>query len=38
MARKWSKLNLSDALYYVTGNFLDRAPVFTDPKTLQSFP
>ena len=24
MARKWSNLNLSGALHYVTGNFLDR--------------
>ena len=28
MARKWS--NLPGALHYVTGNFLDRTPVFTD--------
>jgi hypothetical protein len=30
MARKWSNLNLPGALHYITGNFLDRTPVFTD--------
>ena len=30
MARKWSNLNLPGALHYVTGNFLNRLPVFTD--------
>ncbi len=35
MARKWSNLNLPGALHYVTGNFLDRTPVFTDPALLR---
>jgi len=37
MARKWSNLNLPGALHYVTGNFLDRIPVFTDPKCCKVF-
>ena len=37
MARKWSNLNLTGALHYVTGNFLDRAPVFTDPECCTVF-
>ncbi len=37
MARKWSNLNLPGALHYVTGNFLDRAPVFTDPECCKLF-
>jgi REP element-mobilizing transposase RayT len=28
MARKWSNQNLTGALHFVTGNFLDRVPVF----------
>jgi putative transposase len=31
MARKWSNLNIPGALHYVTGNFLNRLPVFADP-------
>ena len=37
MARKWSNLNLPGALHYVTGNFLERAPVLTDPQCCQVF-
>ena len=37
MARKWSNLNLPGALHYVTGNFLDRIPVFTDPECCKVF-
>ena len=37
MARKWSNLNLPGALHYVTGNFLDRIPVFTDPACCKVF-
>ena len=37
MARKWSNLNLPGALHYVTGNSLDRAPVFTDPEPCKVF-
>jgi REP element-mobilizing transposase RayT len=37
MARKWSNLNLPGALHFVTGNFLDRAPVFTDPACCKAF-
>ena len=37
MARKWSNLNLPGALHYVTGNFLDRTPVFTSPDCCKVF-
>jgi putative transposase len=37
MARKWSNLNIPGALHFVTGNFLDRRPVFTDPNCCTSF-
>ena len=37
MARKWSNLNLAGALHYVTGNFLDRTAVFTDPECCKVF-
>ena len=37
MARKWSNLNLPGALHYVTGNFLDRTAVFTDPECCKVF-
>lgn len=37
MARKWSNLNLPGALHFVTGNFLDRARVFTDPACCSAF-
>jgi len=37
MARKWSNLNLPGALHYVTGNFLDRARVFTDHECCKVF-
>lgn len=37
MARKWSNLNLPGALHFVTGNFLDRMPVFTEPACCLSF-
>ena len=37
MARKWSNLNIPGALHYVTGNFLDRLPVFTDPVCCTAF-
>ena len=30
MARKWSNLNLPGALHYVTGNCINRLPVFTE--------
>ena len=32
MARKWSNLNLPGALHFVTGNFINRLPVFTEPE------
>jgi len=32
MARKWSNLNLPGVLHFVTGNFLNRARVFSDPE------
>jgi putative transposase len=37
MARKWSNLNLPGALHFVTGNFQNRTPVFTDPSCCQTF-
>ncbi len=37
MAHKWSNLNIPGALHYVTGNFLDRTPVFTDPECCKVF-
>jgi REP element-mobilizing transposase RayT len=37
MARKWSNLNLPGALHFVTGNFLDRIPVFTQDPCCQAF-
>jgi REP element-mobilizing transposase RayT len=37
MARKWSNLNLPGALHYVTGNFLDRQPVFSNPACCTAF-
>jgi REP element-mobilizing transposase RayT len=37
MARKWSNLNLPGALHFVTGNFLDRTPVFSDPNCCRAF-
>ena len=37
MARKWSNLNLPGALHFVTGNFLDRTPVFNQKACCQSF-
>jgi REP element-mobilizing transposase RayT len=37
MARKWSNLNLPGALHFVTGNFLDRMPIFTEPACGNAF-
>lgn len=37
MARKWSNLNLPGALHYVTGNFVNRIPVFTVPQFCIAF-
>jgi REP element-mobilizing transposase RayT len=37
MPRKWSNINLSGALHYVTGNFLDRTRVFTEPACCKAF-
>jgi len=37
MAQKWSNLNLPGALHFVTGIFLDRQPVFTDPACCWKF-
>lgn len=37
MARKWSNLNLPGALHYVTGNVINRWPVFTNPACCQAF-
>jgi putative transposase len=37
MARKWSNLNLPGALHFVTGNFLERMPVFTEPACCKAF-
>jgi hypothetical protein len=38
MARKWSNLNLPGALHFVTGNCVNRLPVFTEPEVLHSVP
>jgi putative transposase len=37
MARKWSNLNLPGALHFVTGNFINRLPVFTEPENCEAF-
>jgi putative transposase len=37
MARKWSNLNLPGALHYVTGNCINRLPVFTEPECCRAF-
>jgi hypothetical protein len=37
MARKWSNLNLPGALHYVTGNCINRFPVFTEPACCKAF-
>ena len=37
MARKWTNLNLPGALHFVTGNFLERTPIFTDPDCCSAF-
>ena len=37
VARKWSNQNLPGALHFVTGNFLNRIPVFNQEACCQSF-
>ena len=37
MARKWSNLNLAGALHFVTGNCINRLPVFTEPACCKVF-
>jgi REP element-mobilizing transposase RayT len=37
MVRKWSNVNLPGALHYITGNFINRLPVFTDPACCTAF-
>ena len=37
MARKWSNLNLPGVLHFVTGNFLNRVPVFVEPDCCHAF-
>lgn len=37
MARKWSNLNLPGALHFVTGNCVNRIPVFTEPACCNAF-
>jgi REP element-mobilizing transposase RayT len=37
MARKWSNLNLPGALHYVTGNCINRLPVFTEAVCCTAF-
>src|SRR6185312_14399698 len=37
MARKWSNQNLPGALHFVTGNLLDRVPVFKQEPCCESF-
>jgi REP element-mobilizing transposase RayT len=37
MARKWSNLNLPGALHFVTGNCINRFPVFIEPQCCRAF-
>lgn len=37
MTRKWSNLNLPGALHYVTGNVLNRLPIFTNANCCRAF-
>src|SRR5262245_34418740 len=37
MARKWSNINLPGALHFVTGNCINRLPVFTEHECCQAF-
>ena len=37
MGKKWSNLNIPGALHYVTGNVLNRLPIFTREQHCQSF-
>jgi REP element-mobilizing transposase RayT len=37
MGRKWTNQNLPGALHFVTGNFLDRIPVFKQQACCRSF-
>jgi putative transposase len=37
MTRKWSNLNLPGALHFVTGNCINRFPVFSDPECCVAF-
>ena len=37
MARKWSNLNLPGALHYVTGNCINRLPIFTQADCCRAF-
>lgn len=37
MARKWSNLNLAGALHFVTGNSINRLPIFTEPACCKAF-
>jgi len=37
VAKKWSNLNLPGALHFVTGNVLDRTPIFTDSSLCIAF-
>jgi putative transposase len=37
MAKKWSNLNLPGALHYITGNVLNRIPIFKQEKCCKGF-
>ena len=37
MARKWSNQNLPGALHFVTGNIIDRIPIFKQHRCCQAF-
>lgn len=37
MARKWSNLNFPGALHFITGNLLNRLPVFLEPACCTAF-
>src|SRR5688572_11303736 len=37
MARKWSNLNIPGALHFITGNFINRLPVFAESQCCVAF-
>ncbi len=37
MARKWTNVNLPGALHFITGNFMNRIPAFSEPECCLTF-